>query len=36
MARFYYDIVIISSGFGDGVAALRTAEKGYRPGRHGG
>src|SRR5262252_2042263 len=30
MARFDYDVVIIGSGFGGSVAALRAAEKGYR------
>jgi choline dehydrogenase-like flavoprotein len=32
MARFDYDVVIIGSGFGGSVAALRAAEKGYRVG----
>jgi cholesterol oxidase len=32
MASFDYDIVIIGSGFGGSVAALRAAEKGYRVG----
>jgi len=32
MARFNYDLVIIGSGFGGSVAALRAAEKGYRVG----
>jgi cholesterol oxidase len=32
MARFDYDLVIIGSGFGGSVAALRAAEKGYRVG----
>jgi hypothetical protein len=31
MAGFDYDVVIIDSGFGGSVAALRAAEKGYRP-----
>jgi cholesterol oxidase len=31
MASFDYDVVIIGSGFGGSVAALRAAEKGYRP-----
>src|ERR1700704_2724062 len=30
MPRFDYDVVIIGSGFGGSVAALRAAEKGYR------
>ena len=30
MARFDYDVVIVGSGFGVSVAALRAAEKGYR------
>ena len=30
MADFDYDVVIIGSGFGGSVAALRAAEKGYR------
>ena len=30
MAKFDYDVVIIGSGFGGSVAALRAAEKGYR------
>ena len=30
MASFDYDVVIIGSGFGGSVAALRAAEKGYR------
>ena len=30
MAGFDYDVVIIGSGFGGSVAALRAAEKGYR------
>jgi cholesterol oxidase len=29
MASFDYDVVIIGSGFGGSVAALRAAEKGY-------
>jgi cholesterol oxidase len=32
MARFDYDLVIIGSGFGGSVAALRAAEKGYHVG----
>ena len=32
MATFDYDVVIIGSGFGGSVAALRAAEKGYRVG----
>jgi len=32
MSRFDYDVVIIGSGFGGSVAALRAAEKGYRVG----
>ena len=32
MARFDYDLVIIGSGFGGSVAALRAAEKVYRVG----
>ena len=32
MTRFDYDVVIIGSGFGGSVAALRAAEKGYRVG----
>jgi choline dehydrogenase-like flavoprotein len=32
MAAFDYDVVIIGSGFGGSVAALRAAEKGYRVG----
>ena len=32
MADFDYDVVIIGSGFGGSVAALRAAEKGYRVG----
>jgi cholesterol oxidase len=32
VARFDYDAVVISSGFGGSVAALRAAEKGYRVG----
>jgi cholesterol oxidase len=32
MAKFDYDVVIIGSGFGGSVAALRAAEKGYRVG----
>jgi len=32
MARFDYDLVIIGSGFGGSVAALRAAEKDYRVG----
>jgi cholesterol oxidase len=29
MARFDYDVVIVGSGFGGGVAALRAAEKSH-------
>ena len=29
MASFDYDVVIIGSGFGGSVGALRAAEKGY-------
>jgi cholesterol oxidase len=32
MANFDYDVMIIGSGFGGSVAALRAAEKGYRVG----
>jgi cholesterol oxidase len=32
MSRFDYDVVVIGSGFGGSVAALRGAEKGYRVG----
>jgi cholesterol oxidase len=32
LARFDYDVVIIGSGFGGSVAALRAAEKGYHVG----
>jgi cholesterol oxidase len=32
MTTFDYDVVIIGSGFGGSVAALRAAEKGYRVG----
>jgi cholesterol oxidase len=32
VARFDYDVVIVGSGFGGSVAALRAAEKGYRVG----
>src|SRR5581483_7759996 len=32
MGRFDYDVVIIGSGFGGSVAALRATEKGYRVG----
>src|SRR4051812_20739629 len=32
MASFDYDVVIIGSGFGGSLAALRAAEKGYRVG----
>jgi cholesterol oxidase len=32
MARFDYDVVVIGSGFGGSVAALRAVEKGYRVG----
>jgi choline dehydrogenase-like flavoprotein len=35
MAGFDYDVVIIGSGFGGSVAALRSAEKGYRVGHQG-
>ena len=35
MATFDYDVVIIGSGFGRSVAALRAAEKGYRVGGDG-
>lgn len=30
MATFEYDVVIIRSGFGGSVAAVRAVEKGYR------
>jgi cholesterol oxidase len=30
MGTFDYDVVIIGSGFGGSLAALRAAEKGYR------
>lgn len=30
MAHFDYDVVVIGSGFGGSVAALRAAEKSYR------
>jgi choline dehydrogenase-like flavoprotein len=30
MAAFDYDVLIVGSGFGGSVAALRAAEKGYR------
>ena len=29
---FDYDVIVIGSGFGGSVAALRTTEKGYRVG----
>jgi cholesterol oxidase len=32
MASFDYDVVIIGSGFGGSVAAVRAVEKGYRAG----
>ena len=32
LATFDYDVVIIGSGFGGSVAALRASEKGYRVG----
>jgi flavin-dependent dehydrogenase len=32
MANYDYDVVIIGSGFGGSVAALRAAEKGHRVG----
>jgi cholesterol oxidase len=32
MTGFDYDVLIIGSGFGGSVAALRAAEKGYRVG----
>ena len=32
MASFDYDVLILGSGFGGSVAALRAAEKGYRVG----
>jgi succinate dehydrogenase/fumarate reductase flavoprotein subunit len=32
MPSFDYDVLIIGSGFGGSVAALRAAEKGYRVG----
>src|ERR1700752_5135140 len=32
MANFDYDVVVIGSGFGGSVSALRAAEKGYRVG----
>ena len=32
MASFDYDVVLVGSGFGGSVAALRAAEKGYRVG----
>ena len=32
MGKFDYDVVIVGSGFGGSVAALRAAEKGYRVG----
>jgi cholesterol oxidase len=32
MANFDYDVLVVGSGFGGSVAALRAAEKGYRVG----
>ena len=32
MAGFDYDVLIVGSGFGGSVSALRAAEKGYRVG----
>ncbi|TCC50614.1 FAD-binding protein [Kribbella capetownensis] len=32
IARFDYDVLVVGSGFGGSVAALCTAEKGYRVG----
>lgn len=32
MSAFDYDVIVIGSGFGGSVAALRAAEKGYRVG----
>ena len=32
---FDYDVIVIGSGFGGSVAAMRAAEKGYRVGVHG-
>ena len=32
MTAFDYDVIVIGSGFGGSVAALRAAEKGYRVG----
>ena len=32
MGSFDYDVIVIGSGFGGSVAALRAAEKGYRAG----
>ena len=32
MAGFDYDVVIVGSGFGGSVSALRLTEKGYRVG----
>ena len=32
MANFDYDVLIVGSGFGGSVAALRAVEKGYRVG----
>lgn len=30
MAGFDYDVIVIGSGFGGGVAAMRAVEKGYK------